>query len=264
MREWTPGCEVIARQATAGYYLPGADAGDLMQEARFGVWKALKDWRPDAGAFEAFAYVCARRQVITAVKTATRNKHRPLNESLSFDAQLSSDGDNSFTVGDLLFRWNDDPCIIVIAREAALDLLRRMRTLSAWERECLERCAIGGEEYEAVGPQKSVDNAIQRARKKLSGEALEERIPASRSIHVYVGRRVHRTEGAAVAEARRVAGAGSVVRVAKRKLIDGKERASQGRPTKDGRRGQPVWRVDLETPIAGGPHDDARCPEREL
>lgn len=247
-RTWTAECESIARRVAAEYYPPpGLDRMDMVQEARIGVWKALHDWRPAGGSgFSQFARMCAMRQVITAIKTATRAKHETLNRAVSLDAPAGND-EHEMPLGErLLWRDGEDPLLIVIAREEIRALLGRMRALTPWERECVERCSILGEPYEAVGSLKSVDNAMQRARAKL--RVSPEPTLAKREVHVYVDRTVHRTEAAALREAARVH-RGLVLGVRKCKLIDGHERGAQGRRRSDGRLGQAVWRIDLEAEV---------------
>lgn len=237
-------CEAIAQKAAHGYYFPGADDLDVLQEARVGVWKALRDWTSDGGSsFDGFAFMCARRQVLTALKAAQRDKHRMLDEAARLETPVNDDSETPTTLGDLIVRWNADPCRIVIAREEAFRLLGRMRRLSPWERECVQRVLIDGDEYDAVGDRKAVDNGVQRARKKLADQS-HDYDPVVRLVKVYVDRTLHRTESQAARQALAVRN-GRVVSISKRKLLDGRERAPQGRPTADGRRGLPVWRVDI-------------------
>lgn len=247
-REWTAVCERVARAAARDWFYPDGTEDDVLQEARIGVAKALRDWDPAAGsAFVPFALMCARRQVSTGLKTATRGKQRPLNEATSLDMPVSQDksGERIGSLSDLLFRPGDDPAKIVIAREEIRLLLARIGKLSPLEREVVTRVALLGEDYDEVGPVKQVDNAMQRARRKLRAEPLPERSMVPQQRVIYIDRTIHTTERQAIAAAMGVC-RGHVVAVAKRKLIDGHERAPQGRPDKQGRRGQPVWRVDVQ------------------
>jgi RNA polymerase sporulation-specific sigma factor len=169
---WTVKCERIARSATQGLYLPGAEPDDLAQEARIGVMQAIETWTPGAGStFESFAWNLARRRALDAVTSAMRVKRRVLNDALSLETPIGN-VDTDGTLADVvLFRESDDPLRIVLAREAINELIAAMRELSPWERECVQRCRILGEPYEAVGSHKSVDNALQRAKKKLANAA---------------------------------------------------------------------------------------------
>lgn len=165
---WTAKCDRIARSATQGLYLPGAEPDDLAQEARIGVMQAIETWTPGGAAFESFAWHLARRRALDAVTTAMRAKRRVLTDAVSLELPIG-DKDTDGTLGDVvLFRESDDPLRIVLAREAVSELVAAMRELSPWERECVQRCRILGEPYEAVGSHKSVDNALQRATKKLA------------------------------------------------------------------------------------------------
>lgn len=176
---WTPELERIARGCVAGYFLPGADDVDLVQQARIGVYKAVRDFNPDRGSFEGFAYLCGRREVITAVKAATRRKHEALNGALSLDAELpvSRDG-GTISYADLVaIDWKSDPLRIVIALEAVAELVTRLGQLTPLEREAVRRIVMLGESYETaaargLGTPKRIDNALQRARRKLHGADL--------------------------------------------------------------------------------------------
>ena len=83
----------FARSKSRGYFLVGADADDVEQEALIGLYKSVRDFRPDSGAsFRAFAELCITRQIITAIKAATRQKHQPLNRSVPIAPTRSSEG----------------------------------------------------------------------------------------------------------------------------------------------------------------------------
>jgi RNA polymerase sporulation-specific sigma factor len=162
--------EPTVRAVAKLYFGPGLDQGDLRQEARWGIAKAVRDFHGPPDMFPGFARLCCTRQVITAVKTATRVKHQALNHAMSLDAPDDAGAEpfDDSIIDRLLVRFCDDPCRIVIAREEVRLLLWRMGTLSPWEREVVRRVAMLGEAYEEV-ELKSVDNALQRARRKLRG-----------------------------------------------------------------------------------------------
>lgn len=242
-RQWDDVCERVAQTAAIGRFFPGADRDDVLQEARIGVAKALADWQPQLGPFVNFALLCARRQVLTGLKTAQRAKHQALNEASHLDAPIASDDGEIGNLHDLLWRDGDDPAVIVLAREEINQILARFSRLSAWEREVVERVVLLGEPYGAVGPLKRVDNAMQRARNKLADDTPEPE-PDGRRI-VYIDRTIYPTERQAIAAAMGVC-VGTVLGASKRKLIDGRERDGRGRRRTDGRLGQPVWRIDLE------------------
>lgn len=173
-REFDDRCDHLARGATLGFFASGFEHDDLVQEARIGVLEALRDWRPGRGSsFDAFAFMCARRKVITRVRLQNGLKHRLMAERLSieqpsYDAEDTSDG-----LAGVLFRPGDDPLEVVLAREEVRELFGRIAALTPVERECVERCLIGGEEYGAIAgysvqARKRVDNALLRARRKLA------------------------------------------------------------------------------------------------
>lgn len=170
---WTRDCEWIARSVARDYYLAGGDHQDTLQEARFGVWKALRDYREEMpAAFPHFARLCAKRQVMSGVKVALARKHGPLNDSMRLEQPTPDSDSGTATLGDVIpFRDGEDPLRIILALEAARELLKAISLLSPLERECVERVLLAGEEYAAVGDHKRVDNAIQRARAKLRAVA---------------------------------------------------------------------------------------------
>lgn len=90
-RRYRPNIFGIARR----FFAPGADRDDLLQEAMIGFFKAVRDYKPESGSFSAFATLCVQRQVITFIKTATRRKHRALNQAISFDAPVFADSSDS-------------------------------------------------------------------------------------------------------------------------------------------------------------------------
>src|SRR5690242_13500124 len=93
----------FARAKSRGYFLVGADSDDIEQEGMIGLYKAARDYRPDRqSSFRAFAELCITRQVITAIKTATRQKHQPLNQYISLSGVRGSDDPGERSVEDLL------------------------------------------------------------------------------------------------------------------------------------------------------------------
>lgn len=237
----------VAYRAREGFYAPGLTEDDLNQAALFGIAQAVRDFEGPDEAFLPFAFLCARRQVITSVKTAQRVKHRSLNEAASYDSDHGQE-ERRVPVRDLLFREADDPAHIVIALDEARRLLRSMSRLSPIEREAVRRCLVLGERYEAVDPLhvKRVDNAVQRGRRKLAEafDAPDEPVTVGHR-RFYLDRSIHSTQRAAERAAVDLV-PGRVVECVKRKLIDGRERAPQGRPDAQGRRGMPVWRVVVD------------------
>jgi RNA polymerase sporulation-specific sigma factor len=174
----------FARAKARGYFLIGADSDDIEQEGLIGLYKAARDFRPERQAsFRAFAELCITRQVITAVKTATRQKHQPLNQYVSISASRPSDESNERTVEDLLDDHHvADPAESVVQTEQ-LDAMRSSMAemLSGLEVDVL-RLYVEGKSYQEIGDQlgrhtKSIDNALQRIKRKIEGH-LEERAVA--------------------------------------------------------------------------------------
>ena len=115
----------FARAKARNYFLIGGDADDVEQEALIGLYKAARDFRPEHQAsFRAFAELCITRQIITAIKTATRQKHQPLNQYVSISGVRGSDDPNERSVEDLLIRhYGPDPADRVVSDER-LEALR--------------------------------------------------------------------------------------------------------------------------------------------
>lgn len=179
----------FARAKTRGYFLIGADSDDIEQEALIGLYKAARDFRSDRQAsFRAFAELCITRQVITAVKTATRRKHQPLNQYVSISSVRSGDEGSERSVEDLLEDHNEaDPADEVVSRERMAAMRQSMaEMLSTLEVDVL-RLYVEGKSYQEIGDHlgrhaKSIDNALQRIRRKLDTHlqqrAIDEHEPA--------------------------------------------------------------------------------------
>lgn len=173
---WTPDLEAIAQRAVGSYFLPGGDRADLVQEARIGILRGLGDYDADRsphGHRDGFLALCAVRGVITAVKNATRGKHRPLNYAASLDRDVDLGAQDGTTGGIVALvdvvadPTATDPLEHVLALEALAELGARLATLTPLERTAYLRVELDGEPYLAVGDRRSVDNALQRARHKL-------------------------------------------------------------------------------------------------
>lgn len=143
------------------YFLAGGDSEDLIQEATFGLLKAIREFEPGHDAkFKTFAEVCIRNRIRSAVATASRSKHAPLNDSVPFESPMLGSGAS--------------PEELYISREEEAERLTTLtQKLSPLEREILSLFLHGlsyREISEQVGrPAKSVDNAIQRIRRKVAG-----------------------------------------------------------------------------------------------
>jgi RNA polymerase sporulation-specific sigma factor len=168
----------VARSKARTYFLAGADADDIEQEALIGLYKAARDFRAERQtSFRAFAEVCVTRQVISAIKAATRHKHLPLNGYVSISA-TGAPGDGERCVEDLLgARGSLDPCEEVISREQLAAIRRSVaERLSGLEVEVL-RLYAQGKTYQEIGEHlgrrtKAIDNALQRVKRKLAFEAV--------------------------------------------------------------------------------------------
>ena len=165
----------FARAKGRGYFLVGGDSDDIEQEALIGLYKAIRDYQTDRQAsFRAFAELCITRQIITAVKTATRNKHTPLNSYVSFSQSPAASGDEGEpTIADVLPGATvHDPVNQVISMEEVQSLVSCITSvLSELESRVLS-LYLDGRSYEEVGERlgcdtKTVDNALQRVKRKV-------------------------------------------------------------------------------------------------
>jgi RNA polymerase sporulation-specific sigma factor len=172
----------FVRLKASSYFLIGGDSDDLIQEGLVGLYKAIRDYRTDReSSFRNFAELCITRQIITAVKTSTRNKHAPLNQYVSFNSPpSSSDDDGDQTLDEMLPGSHvHDPCVQVISSEELGSLVDCLSTsLSDLEGDVL-RFYLDGYSYEQIGEKiecdaKTVDNALQRVKRKV-GAHLESR-----------------------------------------------------------------------------------------
>ncbi|MDX6506850.1 MAG: polymerase sporulation-specific sigma factor [Gaiellaceae bacterium] len=165
----------FVRLKASSYFLAGGDADDLIQEGLVGLYKAVRDYRSDReSSFRNFAELCITRQIITAVKTATRNKHTPLNQSVSFSAPpAGAGGDGEPTLEDVIPGSTvHDPVNQVISSEELHSLVGCLSTaLSELESRVLA-LYLDGRPYEEVATRlgcdaKTVDNALQRVKRKV-------------------------------------------------------------------------------------------------
>jgi len=163
----------IVEGKARSYFLIGADHDDIVQEGMIGLYKAIRDFRNDKLLpFRAFADLCISRQIFTAIKAATRQQHLPLNAYVSLHASLF-DSDSDRTLLDTLAE-NDkaDPELLVITQQFSDDLRHRIKPdLSGWE-SAVRRGHLEGKSYQEIAQGlrrrvKSVDNALQRAKRKI-------------------------------------------------------------------------------------------------
>ncbi len=167
-------CIVLSK--ARGYFLVGADKEDIIQEGMIGLIKAIRDYKAEREAsFKSFAEICINRQIITAIKSATRQKHIPLNNyiSLSRPVYENDESNENRTVLDILQAdSNLNPEERIIREESYRGMDEKiMKSLSHFEKEVLRHYFSGNtyaEISEKIGkPVKSIDNALQRIKKKL-------------------------------------------------------------------------------------------------
>jgi RNA polymerase sporulation-specific sigma factor len=165
----------FVRLKASSYFLAGGDSEDLIQEGLIGLYKAVRDFRSDKEtSFRSFAELCVTRQIITAIKTATRYKHAPLNTYVSFShTPAGQDGDGECTLGDALPGPSvDEPSVCVISTEELQSLVFTLGTgLSRLESDAL-RLYLEGSSYEEMADElgcdtKTIDNALQRVKRKV-------------------------------------------------------------------------------------------------
>jgi RNA polymerase sporulation-specific sigma factor len=176
----------FVRLKASSYFLAGGDADDLIQEGLVGLYKAVRDYRTDReSSFRNFAELCITRQIITAVKTATRNKHTPLNHYVSFSSSPSSSaGEGEPTLDEILPGPTvHDPVNQVISSEELRALVGCLSTaLSELESRVLA-LYLDGRSYEEIAglldcDAKTVDNALQRVKRKVGAHLLARSVPA--------------------------------------------------------------------------------------
>ncbi|MFX3624933.1 MAG: RNA polymerase factor sigma-70 [Ectobacillus sp.] len=163
----------FVRAKSRSYFLVGADREDIIQEGMIGLFKAIRDYKEDKlSSFKAFAELCITRQIITAIKTATRQKHIPLNSYVSLDKPIY-DEESDRTLLDVISETKvSDPEEMIINQEEYVDIeLKISELLSDLERKVLS-LYLDGRSYQEISEQlnrhvKSIDNALQRVKRKL-------------------------------------------------------------------------------------------------
>jgi RNA polymerase sporulation-specific sigma factor len=163
----------LARAKARSYFLAGSDKDDVAQEAMIGLYKAIRDFNVSHETpFRAFAEICISRQIMTAMKTANRHKHHPLNASVSLDAPVQSDEAHRSVADTLVAPTISDPAELIVSAEEIDGIRATMKQkLTELESEVL-RLYMAGKSYEEIAAAlgnhvKSIDNALQRTKKKL-------------------------------------------------------------------------------------------------
>ena len=163
----------FVRSKARSYFLIGADHEDIVQEGMIGLYKALRDFRPEKlSSFRAFAELCITRQIITAIKTATRQKHIPLNSYVSLNKPLY-DEESDRTLLDVCAEGHStNPEELLISQEDLRGIHQKIdEVLSSLEQEVLA-AYLDGKSYQEIADMlgrhvKSIDNALQRVKRKL-------------------------------------------------------------------------------------------------
>src|SRR3954466_7955110 len=175
----------FVRLKASSYFLAGGDGEDLIQEGLIGLCKAIRDYRSDKEtSFRSFAELCVTRQIITAIKTATRFKHAPLNNYVSFSqTPAGQDPDSDCTLGDALPGSHvHDPAVSVISTDELTSLVFTLGTgLSPLEADAL-RMYLEGSSYEDMAEilgcdTKAIDNALQRVKRKIVAHQKGREVP---------------------------------------------------------------------------------------
>ncbi len=163
----------LVRAKSRSYFLIGGDYEDIIQEGMIGLYKAVRDFRGDKlSSFRAFAELCITRQIITAIKTATRQKHSPLNSYISLDKPVYEEDSERPLLDILVETHAKSPEDLLIIRENQEDMETKIGSvLSELEQQVLQ-LYIDGRSYQEMSGllgrrNKSIDNALQRIKRKL-------------------------------------------------------------------------------------------------
>ncbi len=163
----------FVRSKARSYFLIGADHEDIVQEGMIGLYKAIRDFREEKlTSFRAFAELCITRQIITAIKTATRQKHIPLNSYVSLNKPIYDEESDRTLLDVITEGWEANPEEVLISREDVSVIEGRIgKLLSGLEKQVLLRY-LEGKSYQEISQEmhrhvKSIDNALQRVKRKL-------------------------------------------------------------------------------------------------
>lgn len=164
--------KTLVKSKARAYFLMGADREDIIQEGMIGLYKAVRDYHPEKNAaFRSFADLCINRQIITAIKTANRQKHIPLNSSVSLDNKVYGSDEEETYIDFLKTEEATSPEAIFIGIENKNFILEHFsKALSSFESQVLS-LYLQGRSYSRIAeitgkPEKSIDNALQRVKKK--------------------------------------------------------------------------------------------------
>jgi RNA polymerase sporulation-specific sigma factor len=164
---------LFVKAKARSYFLIGADKEDIVQEGMIGLYKAIRDFKEDKlSSFRAFAELCITRQIITAIKTATRQKHIPLNSYVSLDKPIYDEESDRTLLDVITSSESEDPENLMIHREEYSQLEGKIgEILSELEQQVLA-LYLDGQSYNEISEElnrhvKSIDNALQRVKRKL-------------------------------------------------------------------------------------------------
>jgi len=172
----------LVKLKARAYFLIGADREDVVQEGMIGLYKAIRDYQPDkAMAFKTFSDLCITRQMITAVKNATRQKHIPLNSYVSLNRKIFDDESDKTYIELVSGEVVSDPEQLIIKKEEFSGIENKMgEILSPFEWEVLSLYLNGKSYYEISKqikrPVKSIDNALQRVKKKVEKHVFNHKL----------------------------------------------------------------------------------------
>jgi RNA polymerase sigma-H factor len=175
----------FVRLKASSYFLAGGDSEDLVQEGLVGLYKAVRDYRTDReSSFRNFAELCITRQIITAVKTASRNKHTPLNRYVSFSATPAGASETEPTLDEVLpGPTAHDPVNQAISSEELRALIACLSTVLSELESRVLGLYLDGHSYQDIGVKlgceaKTVDNALQRVKRKVAAHIDSRAVPA--------------------------------------------------------------------------------------
>ena len=170
----------FVRAKSRTYFLIGADREDIIQEGMIGLYKAIRDYEPESGnSFRSFADLCITRQIITAIKTATRQKHAPLNSYVSLNKPIYDEENENAMLESVFEKKHLDPEEIMINKERFSFIEEKLSIiLSDYETGVLKGY-LAGKSYSDIAielnkTEKSIDNALQRIKKKIEKIILKD------------------------------------------------------------------------------------------
>jgi RNA polymerase sporulation-specific sigma factor len=178
----------FARAKARGYFLAGGDTDDIEQEGMIGLYKAIRDFRHGQSSFRAFAELCITRQIMTAIKTACRQKHQPLNRYVSLWGLRMIDDPSERLVEELFDQRVPDPADEVVSLEGQAAMRSALATLLSGLEVDVLRLHLEGCSYQEISDRlgrhvKAVDNALQRIKRKLEAHlaaaSAAQRVPAA-------------------------------------------------------------------------------------